>query len=394
MRLTRIATLSTLAGALLVLGAGTARAQTVVQIPLPGILDGRSAFTLTNGAIVPFTLAIDGGNGDVGTGAQNGFATKAVAMMKSAGNVANSLPDDGHIPADTRHPEVVLNYSNTADPTSPQCHLVKPMVGTTPPDVFTFPVPSATYSKLFLFFHGAHGGTTVKITASYADATTDVTMATIGDFGNGSVPPANSNVFVLVGNLAKWTKTATIAEGGNHNIFGVEVDPMAKTLMSVKVERGDTGYLVFWGATGVATGPVAGLPDGGTPPADGGAGGANGGAGEGGAAGAGGATGAAGTSGGAGSNGAAGSSQAGSPARPARRARARPAPPAAARARAAQPARRRRRAPPALRARTPRAARGARSARPTRAERARAGSSSPPRSCRARGAAGARGSRR
>ena len=313
MRLTRIAPLSTLVAALLLLSAGTARAaDTVVQVPLPGVLDARSVITYGNGAIVPFTLTIDGGGGDVGTGGlQNGFATKAVAMAKSPGNVANSLPDDGHFAADTHHPEVVLNYSNT-DATSPQCHLVKPKVGATPPDILTFPVPPATYSKLFLFFHGANGGTTLKITASYADATTDVTMATIGDFGNGSVPPANGNVFVLVGNLAKWSKTATIAEGGNHNIFGVEVDPMAKTLMSVKVERGDTGYLVFWGATGVATGPVSGLPDAGTPPADGGgAAGASGGAA--GASGGAGATGAAGTSGGAGANGAAGSSQAGAP---------------------------------------------------------------------------------
>jgi hypothetical protein len=312
MRRIRTATTSTLAlGLLLALGARPARAQTVVQIPLPGILDTRGILTYTNGALVPFTLTIDGGGGDVGTGGlQNGFATKTVAMMKSPANVANSLPDDGHFPADTHHPEVVLNYSN-ADGTSPQNHLIKPKVGATPPDVLTFPVPTGTYAKLFLFFHGADGGTTVTITLTYSDATTSTTMATVGDFGNGSVPPANGNVFVLVGNLAKWSKTATIAEGGNHNIFGVEVDPMAKTLMSVKVERGDTGYLVFWGATGVATGPVAGLPDAGpeagmTPPADGGAAGSTGGAGAGGTAGAAGG-GAAGSSGGAGATGAAGS---------------------------------------------------------------------------------------
>ncbi|HVU49653.1 MAG TPA: hypothetical protein VHL80_03140, partial [Polyangia bacterium] len=280
MRRPRTATLSTLAGALLALGAGTARAQTVVQIPLPGILDTRSVFTLTNGTIVPFTLAIDGGNGDVGTGAQNGFATKAVAMMKSPGNVANSLPDDGHFPAANGRPEIVLNVSNDAPATSPQNHLVKPQItmGATkiPPETFTFPVPTATYSKLFLFFHGANSGTTVTITLTYSDATTDATMATIPDFFNA---PTDPKVFVLAGDLAKWTKTTTIAEANHHNIFGVELAPMAKTLMSVKVERGNTGYLVFWGATGVATGPVTGLPDAGTdggatPPVDAGAAGA------------------------------------------------------------------------------------------------------------------------
>jgi hypothetical protein len=304
MRFTRTATLSTLVGTLLFLSAGAARAQTVVQIPLPGVLDTRGVLTLTNGTIVPFTLTIDGGGGDVGTGGlQNGFATKAVAMMKSPGNVANSLPDDGHFPEDMNHPEVVLNYSNAADPASPQNHLIKPKVGATPPDVLTFPVPTGTYSKFFLFFHGADGGTTVTITLTYADATTSTTMATIPDF---FAAPTDPKVFVLANDLAKWGKAATITEAGGHRIFGVSLVPMAKTLMSVKVERGNTGYLVFWGATGVATGPVTGLPDAGTPPADAGAAGAGGAAGSSGAAGMGGAGGAAGA-GSAGTGGAAGS---------------------------------------------------------------------------------------
>jgi len=53
------ATITMTATALLALCAGAARADTVVQIPLPGVLDTRGSFTLTNGAIVPFTLAFD-----------------------------------------------------------------------------------------------------------------------------------------------------------------------------------------------------------------------------------------------------------------------------------------------------------------------------------------------
>jgi MYXO-CTERM domain-containing protein len=266
------ATITAAVALLLGLGGGVAHADTVVQIPLAGLLDTRSVFTLTNGTIVPFTLAIDGGNGDVGTGAQNGFATKAVAMMKSPGNVANALPDDGHFPADTNHPDVVLNVSNAADATAPQNHLVKPMVGATPPETFSFPVPSATYSKLFLFFHGADNGTTVKITLTYSDATTDVTNATIPDFFNA---PTDAKVFVLAPDLAKWTKTTTIAEANHHNIFGVTLAPMAKTLSMVKVERGNAGYLVFWGATGVATSAVSGLDGGAGDAATTGAGGSD-----------------------------------------------------------------------------------------------------------------------
>ncbi|HEX4404252.1 MAG TPA: MYXO-CTERM sorting domain-containing protein [Polyangia bacterium] len=300
------ATITTAAALLLALGASAAHADTTVQIPLAGLLDTRSVFTLTNGTIVPFTLAIDGGNGDVGTGAQNGFATKAVAMMKSPSNVANALPDDGHFPADADHPDVVLSFSNTADAMSPQNHLVKPMVGATPPETFTFPVPSATYSKFFLFFHGADNGTTVKITLTYSDATTDVTNAIIPDFYNA---PTDAKVFVLAPDLAKWTKTTTIAEANHHNIFGVALAPMAKTLSTVKVERGPAGYLVFWGATGVATSAVAALDGGAGDAVTTGAGGSDAGApGSAGASGGAGATGSAGASGGAGATGSAGAS--------------------------------------------------------------------------------------
>src|SRR5206468_2388372 len=120
-------------------------------------------------------------------------------------------------PANARHPDVALSFSNAADPTSPQTRMVAP---TGALSTFTFPVPAAAYSKLFLFFHGAAGGTTVKITLTYSDATTDVMpTATIPDYFND--PPANDPVvFVLAPNLAKWTKTTTIAEANHHNIFG------------------------------------------------------------------------------------------------------------------------------------------------------------------------------
>jgi hypothetical protein len=180
--------------------------------------------------------------------------------------------------------------------------MVAPTGGT-----FSFPMPPATYSKVFLFFHGANGGSMIKMTLTYSDATTQIANATIPDFFSA---PNDPMVFVLAPDLAKWSKTTTIAEANHHNLFGVEVDPMAgKTLTTIQVDRMMNGYLVFWGATGVATSAVAGLPD-----AGGDAGTVDGGgdrpATD--AAGAGGASGAAGTTGGAGtSGGGAGSSGAG-----------------------------------------------------------------------------------
>ena len=249
----------------LVVGMGTAHAETVVQIPLTGVLDARSVTTLTQGNLVVFTLPTDGGN------LQNAFATKAVAMLKGK-PVANALPDDGKFPANDKHPEVVLHFSNDADAASPQTHLV-PVSG-----MFTFPVPAATYSKFFLFFNGAAGGTTIKVTFTYTDAM-DTQNATIPDYYSD---PTDPTVFNLAPNLAKWDKNTTINEADHHNINGVALTTMpTKMLTSVKVERGAEGNLVFWGATGVATSDVA----------VGGAGGGGGGgaAGAGGTAGAGGA---------------------------------------------------------------------------------------------------------
>lgn len=268
----------TIAVSLLVgLGTGAAHAETIVQVPLPGLLDARSVTTLTDGQLVIFTLPTDGGN------LQNAFATQAVATLKGK-PIANALPDDGKFPANARHPEVVLNFSNTAAATSPQTHLIAPS------GKIMFPVPSAVYSKFFLFFNGAAGGTTIKVTLTYTEGTSMVS-ATIPDYYNAPTDPA---VFDLAPNLAKWDKTTAINEADHHSINGVELLPTAgKTLTKIDVERGAEGNLVFWGATGIATTDIAVGGAGG-----GGAGGAGGAAGASGAAGSGGAA-----SGGAGSGG-------------------------------------------------------------------------------------------
>jgi len=263
-------------------GSAVAQADTTVQIPLAGVLDARSVTTLTAGQLVVFTLPTDGGN------LQNAFATKAVAL-KQGKPVENALPDDGKFPADTRHPEVVLHFSNDADAASPQTHLIK--TG----DMMMFPVPTATYSKLFLFFNGAAGGTLVTVTLNYADGM-EMKTATIPDY-YADVPVTDPVVFTLAGNLAKWDRNTAINEANHHNISGAEFAPMAgKMLTSVQVSKSAMGNLVFWGATGIATSDVA----------VGGAGGSGGVAGAAGASGAAGAAGNAGA-GGAGNGGSAGS---------------------------------------------------------------------------------------
>lgn len=265
---------STAAALCWVLGARAARADTIVQVPVTGVIDKRSVTTLTDGKIVVHTLPTDGGD------LKNGFATKAVAMMQGQ-PPQYSLPDDGHFAADARHPEVVLNYSNAADAASPQTHKILPG------ESISFPVPAATYSKLFLFFNGAAGGTMITVTLTYADAM-DVKTTKVPDY-YADIPANDPVIFNLATNLGKWDMTTKINEVNHHNITGVEIAGLAgKTLNSVKVERGVEGNLVFWGATGIATSDVA----------LGGAGGAAGAGGVAGSGGAGGAGGAAGMSGG------------------------------------------------------------------------------------------------
>jgi hypothetical protein len=277
------------AAGLIIVTPDVVHADTVVQIALPNVLNARSVTTLTGGQLVVFDLPTDGGN------LMNAFATKAVAEMQGA-PAANALPNDGVFPADDRHPEVVLNFSNEAAATAPQTFLVASM---TP---FTFPVPVATYSKLFLFFNGAAGGTTVHITLTYSDATTQLEDAMVPDY-YADISPTDPVIFNLAADLAKWDMNTQINEANHHNITGVEITPTGNAMLGeVEVEREADGNLVFWGATGIATSDVAGA----------GAGGAGGTAGTAGTAGTGGAAGMGGTAGAGGAEaGSAGMSSAG-----------------------------------------------------------------------------------
>jgi hypothetical protein len=221
----------------------TSRADTIVQVSLAGLIDKRCVTTLTNGMIVPWNLHTDG----LAT-LQNAFVTAAVAKLKGA-PVENALPDDGRFAADNRHPEVVLNFSNAAPAGSPQTYQVQPTT-----DV-SFSVPQATYSKLFLFFNGSHGGTTVTMNLLYTD-TMETKMVKVPDYA-AAIPANDPVIFNLAPNLSKWSLNTTVTEVGGHHITGVELAPIAgKTLKGVTFQRSADGFLVFWGATGVATSPV------------------------------------------------------------------------------------------------------------------------------------------
>jgi len=241
-------------------GAGVARADTVVQVPVAQVLTGRSVTTLTQGMVVPWTVGVYGNKMD-------GFETAAASMFHKDAATLKTMPDDGTYPADANHPLVVLNFSNDADPKSQQTLLIARMQA----GMFMFPVPPATYSKMFIFLTSAYGASPVTVTLNYGDTTQTVNV-TVPDFFPG-VPVGTETpaLFNLATNLPNWRQDGSVYEMGGHTITGAELGPMAgKVLQSIKVERTTGGWLTFWGATGVATGVVAGLPDGGgTPAADG-----------------------------------------------------------------------------------------------------------------------------
>jgi hypothetical protein len=223
--------------------SATLRADTVVQIPVASILNTRSVTTLTEGKLVTWQIGIDG-NGDA-----DGYLTRAASLFKGDINL-KALPDSGLIPATARHPDVQLNYSN-ADGTGNQTRYVRGI------GEFTVPVPQAKYSKLFLFFTSSEGASNLTFKLTYADSSESVSIVMPDYFD--IIPATNATLFNLVLDLPKWNKQNVAVEKTHHYIDGVELHPApGKVLTEVKVSKtAAKAYLVFWGATGIATTPVA-----------------------------------------------------------------------------------------------------------------------------------------
>ncbi len=244
--------------------ANVAHAEQVVQVPLAdGVLTARSVTTLTQGKVVPWTVGIDqGGTNPLSAG----YMTAAASAFQNGQDGTKALPDDGKFPSDARHPEVVLHFANDADPASQQTRFVAGAGS------FTIPIPSASYSKLFVFLTSAEGASALKFTLTYADGSADVSVS-LPDYVE-NIPANDPVLFNLASDLAKWRKQGGVQEHGGHNLSGVELVPDAgRVLNELTLEKGASGYLVFWGATGIATSDVV-IGVGGT--SAGGAGGAGG----------------------------------------------------------------------------------------------------------------------
>jgi hypothetical protein len=221
------------------LPARRAEATEIVQIPVDDVLDVRPVSTLTNGALVPWTVGID---------QDDGFMTTAAA--KSLHQTGAALPDDGVFAADAHHPLVVLHFSNAAPATAPQARSVTGVAS------FAFDVPPGRYEALYLFLTSSYGDAKLEVTFQYDDGTSTKTAFTMPDWGTGAALPAPPpTYFNLIGGLHKWTKQGASVDTPRHALAGVALSPASdKALARVTLAKlSASERLTFWGATGAAT---------------------------------------------------------------------------------------------------------------------------------------------
>jgi len=216
--------------------AKTGSKEKVIQIDLSKILNARSVTSLTNGKLVSWTKGIDG-NGEA-----DGYLTMAASLFKGD-KTPKALPDNPLFPANEKHPEILLHYSNN-EGVSNQTYAV------TRNSSFSFDVPVKHYSAMYLAFTSAEGASPIKIKLHYKDGI-EIKSYEIPDYYI-DVPDDSPDFCYLAHDLAKWGKTNNMTEKDHHNIDLLIIHPDAKRkLKTIQVEKSEAGYLVFWAATGV-----------------------------------------------------------------------------------------------------------------------------------------------
>ena len=209
--------------------AGVALAD-VVQVPVDSLLNGRPVTTLTGGRIVTWTAGVDD---------TDGLMTEAAeAYLDQTGT---ALPDDGTFPTNSRHPEIVLHFSNDASATSSQA-LSVPDAGS-----FAVPVPVATYSSVYLVFTSSYGASALTVTMNYVDGSSVVTNVTVPDWATGA-PADDPVLFDLISGMHKWTNQNQEVNTPSHTLTGVELtaEP-GKVLTAIQVEKPNAGQLLISG---------------------------------------------------------------------------------------------------------------------------------------------------
>jgi hypothetical protein len=221
----------------ILLTALSLHASDAIQIDVRPILTARAVTTLTDGKLVPWTSGVDG------RGRADGYLTLEAAVANGDTNTT-ALPGDGAFKANSTHPFVQLNFSNS-DGQSPQTR------GVEGAGEFAFPVPTNQYQSLLVFLTSSEGPSHLHFELTYSDGALDQRDILLPDYYN-DIPAGDPNLFSLAKDLPKWDATGRMKEKNHHYIHGVNLHPdAAKKLVSVHLAKTAPGYLVFWGATGV-----------------------------------------------------------------------------------------------------------------------------------------------
>jgi hypothetical protein len=208
----------------------------IIQIDVNGLLNCRPVTTLTKGVFVKWGTGVD---------KQNGYLTKSAAELNKD-DPEHALPDDPLIPANARHPAILLHYNNDEGAKYQARYLVD--TGS-----FTIKVPRYKYNGLYLCFTSAYGATPVQFDLIYKDGT-EVKNFKVPDWAN-DIPETDPDFCYAVHNMAKWGSTNKLTEKDHHNIDALNIHPDPKrVLTAVKVKKLSTTYLLFWAAAGVKAG--------------------------------------------------------------------------------------------------------------------------------------------
>jgi hypothetical protein len=216
---------------------GAVSAADTVQVNIRSLLNARSVTTFSNGKLYTWTMGIDGGGGG------DGYGTHSAALHLTPSYTGHTLPDSALYPANSNHPKMILNFSNS-DSASFQTHYIK---GT---DSVTIHVPQGNYSGVYLALMSAEGSTAIKVVLNYSDGPATSTF-TLNDYNQ----PLATGVFHVDSNMQKWSTTNVPVDNAFHNLDGFCVTTnSAKTLDSVKLVKQTAGsYVTLWGVTGVGS---------------------------------------------------------------------------------------------------------------------------------------------
>src|SRR5450432_1083194 len=115
----------------------------VIQFDVTGLLNGRPVTTLTKGKLITWTKGIDG------NGLADGYLTQSAAAFNGDKD-AHAVPDEPLIPANEKHPEILLHYNNN-DEKGNQVRFVSGA------GEFTIPVPENHYTNIYIGVSSAEG---------------------------------------------------------------------------------------------------------------------------------------------------------------------------------------------------------------------------------------------